>query len=153
MKDDGKLVGHPLDRIMFEASGATMSSAPVKEQESGVVLVTTSDGEVATILKHFDFDADRMTQSVVAQTQEGAVFAFVKGSAESIAQICQADGLPHDLNASIVESSKKGMYQILLAAKQLESDFNKLSRSDIESNLTFIGVITFKNMIREEASA
>jgi magnesium-transporting ATPase (P-type) len=45
------------------------------------------------------------------------------------------------------------MYQILLAAKQLESDFNKLSRSDIESNLTFIGVITFKNMIREEASA
>jgi len=153
MKGDGKLVGHPLDRIMFEASGATMSSAPVKEQENGIVLVTTSDGEVVTILKHFHFDADRMTQSVIVQTQEGAVFALVKGSAESIAQICQADDLPNDLNASIVEGSKKGMYQILLAAKQLESDFSKLSRSEIESNLTFIGVITFKNMIREESPA
>jgi len=117
------------------------------------VLVTTSDGEVVTILKHFYFDADRMTQSVIVQTQEGAVFALVKGSAESIAQICQADDLPNDLNASIVEGSKKGMYQILLAAKQLESDFSKLSRSEIESNLTFIGVITFKNMIREESPA
>lgn len=150
-KKDGTLVGHPLDRIMFEASGATVSSTADKEHENGVAMVTTSSGEAATILKHFFFDAERMTQSVVVQTQEGDVFALVKGSAESIAQICQADHLPHDLNASLVESSKEGMYHILLAAKQLESDFSKLSRSDVESNLTFIGVITFKNMIREES--
>jgi cation-transporting ATPase 13A3/4/5 len=146
---DGTLVGNNLDKIMFEASGAKMESPDLGKCN---LLVTKENGEIYNVLKRFDFDHERMTQSVLVQDQKGTVFAFVKGSAESIKSICLHDSLPHDFDATVKKDAKEGIYQISMAMKEIESDYSKISRSGLESSLVFIGFVSFKNMVREESA-
>jgi predicted P-type ATPase len=142
----GILVGNNLDKIMFEATGAKMKSPDFGQGKFCIF----KDDEVFTILKRFDFDHERMTQSVIVQNQKGNIFAFVKGSAESIKSVCIRDSLPQDFDTSVKKDAKEGIYQISMAMKEIESD--QISRSRLESSLTFIGFISFKNMLREETS-
>jgi cation-transporting ATPase 13A3/4/5 len=93
-----------------------------------------------------------MTQSVIVKTSDGRLIAFAKGSGESIKIVCHAGSLPNDFNAVLRSSAKAGIYQISMASKVIPagSDVNKIARNDVESDLTFAGVINFKNAIREE---
>jgi cation-transporting ATPase 13A3/4/5 len=93
-----------------------------------------------------------MTQSVIVKTSDGRLIAFAKGSGESIKIVCHAGSLPNNFNAVLRSSAKAGIYQISMASKVIPagSDVNKIARNDVESDLTFAGVINFKNAIREE---
>jgi magnesium-transporting ATPase (P-type) len=53
----GELIGNPVDRTMFYASGATLVSAGAVDR------IVDGNGKFVDILKHFDFDHHRMTQS------------------------------------------------------------------------------------------
>ena len=164
---DGTLIGNAVDKIMFEASGAKLAPSHQKPSMSVVpsaatndtevnlqnlISVTKNDGEVITVLKRFDFDHHRMTQSVIIQTQDGTTLAFVKGSAESIKHISRQGSLPNDFDSTVKRSAKEGIYQISMAMKEIGSDNLRISREEIESDLTFLGVLNFKNMLRDETS-
>jgi len=145
---EGILIGNNLDKIMFEATGAKMESPSDVEQD--IILVTKFDGEIFTVIKRFDFDHERMTQSVIVQNQNGQLFAFVKGSAESIKSICHQDSLPLNFDTTVENDAREGIYQISMAAKEIDSP--QISRSVLECGLTFLGFIDFKNMLRAETS-
>jgi cation-transporting ATPase 13A3/4/5 len=143
----GELIGSPIDKSMFNATGATFSS------KEGVLALSGDFGEVE-ILKRFDFDHHRMTQSVIVKTGDGRMIAFVKGSGESIMKICQPYSLPNDFDTVLRGSAKSGIYQISMASKEMSSvDLSKISRDEIEQNLSFVGVINFKNVLRDETPA
>jgi magnesium-transporting ATPase (P-type) len=91
-----------------------------------------------------------MTQSVIIETQKGKTYAFVKGSSESIKRLCSQDSLPPDFDDSVKQSAKEGIYQISMAMKEVDSDWQGFSRSELERGVTFIGVLNFKNILREE---
>jgi magnesium-transporting ATPase (P-type) len=130
MTQDGRVVGTPMDRTMFSVSSGKM--------EANGSIITTETGEQFTVVRHFDFDHHRMSQSVVLMCSDGTYVAFVKGSGESF------DSVLH-------ESSKNGIYQITVASKVITSEsLDSLRRDDVESNLNFVGVINFKNVIRED---
>jgi len=139
---DGHLIGNPVDRVMFEAGNATMEGTNV----------TDKHGVKVTILKQFDFDHHTMTQSTIVQKSDGSIVAYVKGSGENIKALCKADTVPSDFEHALRESAIQGIYQISMAFKTLPSNKNisDLDRSVIESNLTFIGVVNFKNTMRED---
>jgi cation-transporting ATPase 13A3/4/5 len=151
--NNGTLVGNSLDRIMFEAAGAKMTASTSEQPETKNILVTKADGEVITVLKRFDFDHERMTQSVIAQTQDGEMLAFVKGSAERIKRLCHPDSIPNGFDSNVKASAKEGVYQIAMAMKKIEYGSWQMSRSEVEKDLAFIGVVSFKNILREESSA
>lgn len=140
----GELVGNPVDKTMFEACGATMNGNVAKAKH----------GLEMTILKQFDFDHHSMTQSTIVKTADGQIIAYVKGSGETVKPLCMKDSIPSDFDAALRDSAIQGIYQITMAMKILppETDASKFLRSDLEMDLVFLGVINFKNSIREETS-
>jgi magnesium-transporting ATPase (P-type) len=97
-----------------------------------------------------------MTQSVIIRHEDsGALVAFCKGSGESIQGRCIPETLPGNFDHFLRQSAKAGLYQISMASKVLSTtgneDVSQFKRQDVESNLTFQGVINFKNVIRDNA--
>lgn len=139
---NGTLVGNPVDRVMFEVSGGSLNG-----QEA-----TDKEGLRMTILKQFDFDHHSMTQSTIVKTQDGSIVAYVKGSGEIIKALCNAETIPQDFDLALRASAIQGIYQISMAFKPLptDTDIGSLSRSSLESNLVFLGVVNFKNSMRED---
>lgn len=144
----GELIGNPVDRTMFAASNAHLVSAGAVDR------IVDGNGKFVDILKHFDFDHHRMTQSVVAKRADGTYVCYVKGSGESIQKLCDPSTLPLNYGTVVKESEKSGTYQISMAMKEIPESTNlsSLSRDDVESNLSFVGVINFKNVLREETA-
>jgi magnesium-transporting ATPase (P-type) len=138
----GDLVGNPVDKTMFEASGATINGT----------MATAKHGLEMTILKQFDFDHHSMTQSTIVKTGDGQIIAYVKGSGENMKALCSKQSIPSDFDAALRECAIQGIYQITMAMKVLpaDTDASKFLRSELEKDLIFIGVINFKNSIREE---
>ncbi len=138
----GNLIGNPVDRAMFEASTATMNGNEVIDKQ----------GLKMTILKQFDFDHHSMTQSTIVKTSDGNIVAYVKGSGENIKALCKTDTMPSDFDHALRESAIQGIYQISMAFKTLPSDtdVSNLVRSSLESDLIFMGVVNFKNSMRDE---
>jgi magnesium-transporting ATPase (P-type) len=64
--------------------------------------------------------------------------------------VCHQDSLPLNFDTTVENNAREGLYQISMAAKEIES--HQISRSVLECGLTFIGFIDFKNMLREETS-
>lgn len=147
--ESGVTVGNPVDRVMFEASGASF----VDTNGGTRLIVTDCKGNRLEVVKHFDFDHHRMTQSTIVKTSDGRLIAIAKGSGESIKKVCLPDSLPRDFEAVARSSAKSGIYQISMATKVISAgdvDLSQMPRSDIEKDLVFAGVVNFKNVIRKE---
>ena len=146
MSSDGTLIGNPVDTIMFQASGAQMT----KLTSDSLTIVDRSGGNIQ-VVRHFDFDHERMAQSVIVRLPDSSLRAFVKGSGESVKRMC-LDGIPNDYDDVVTGSAKAGTYQISMAMKKISSDadIEAISRDDVERGLSFVGVINFKNVLREE---
>eukprot|EP00934_Nitzschia_sp_Nitz4_P006580 Nitzschia sp. Nitz4//scaffold131_size63436//29849//34134//NITZ4_006274-RA/size63436-processed-gene-0.102-mRNA-1//1//CDS//3329535265//6570//frame0 len=150
MSKEGAILGNPVDRAMFAAAGAKMQ----KVTDSSFS-ITDGRGRQITVLRRFDFDHNTMTQSVVVRMHDGSLRAYVKGSGENIVKRCTQESLPSTFQQKLRVSSRQGMYLIAVAAKELPADTKlaEISRVDIESDLTFAGVLNFSNKIREETPA
>jgi len=165
------IVGHLLERIMFEETGASFLP---RIHESNVVQIKVKDGSILDVLKRFEFDYTTQTQSVLVEDKHGKIYVFAKGSVEAIQKICHESTMPYDINEVSAASSRKGIYQIAFAmseiSKELIEQFSshkvsmaqadvkdikddylaRLPRENIEKNLTFIGFIDFINTMKEE---
>ena len=152
-QDGHTMIGNPVDRTMFEASGASLR--PGGGSGSSKPQLQDRNGRVVTVLKHFDFDHHRMTQSVIVQRHDdNSLMVFCKGSGENIGQVCQPDSLPSDFAAALRASAMSGTYQIAMATKVLRgvdvSQVAQLTRDQVECDLEFVGVLDFKNILRDE---
>lgn len=133
---------------MFEASGAVWKEA----RGTSFMRVDDKHGNSLDVLKVFDFDHHRMTQSVIVRKLDGSLVAFVKGSGESVERLCRDDTLPSDYESEVNEAHRSGSYLISVAMKLLpeETDLYAITRDQVECNLEFVGIINFKNVIRKE---
>ena len=147
----GELIGNLVDRTMFAASGGHF----VDRGASSKRYIRNANGQSLSIEKQFDFDHHRMTQSVICKLPDNSFLAFVKGSGENIQTLCTAESLPEDFASSVQNSAKAGTYQISLAKKVLaaDTDLNQITRDELENGLSFVGVINFKNVLRDETPA
>jgi magnesium-transporting ATPase (P-type) len=140
------IIGNPVDRAMFEASGATLV------HDSGPHTVVELHGtNRIKILRHFEFDHTRMTQCVIVQMPDGRLKAVVKGSGDKVCNMCE---VPTSYHETLGKFSRIGFYQIAVAWKNIESmdEAIHVARDDIEKDLTFIGVLSFENRLREKTT-
>lgn len=143
----GVLIGNSVDINMFSETMALMSSDGSSIQLKG--------GSKVEVLKKFDFDHHRMTQSVIVE-YAGKILAFVKGSGESIKKICNAKTIPSSFDQALAQCARDGIYQISFGMKELNVSKGKIfdmSRDSVEYGLDFIGVIDFKNLLRDDTAA
>lgn len=148
-KAGGALIGNPVDRAMFLASGAKLVAA------TGVTARVQAQNETQyEVIRRFDFDHTRMTQSSIVRRADGTVTLFVKGSGESISRLCRRDSIPANFEDRLRTYSQSGIYQIAVATKDLTDitprNVGSLSRDKAEQDLTFEGVLNFANQLRED---
>jgi cation-transporting ATPase 13A3/4/5 len=145
LSNDGSVIGNTVDKIMFQASGSTLS------YRNNSISVKERSGRTVSVVKRYEFDHHRMTQSVIVDLPGGKTVAFVKGSAESIRSICRPETLPDDYDNVVKHCSSEGIYQLSMGYKELvKSKYVDIPRDTIERSLDFLGVVNFKNMLREE---
>lgn len=63
----GELIGNPVDRAIFSASKAEL------EESGNVPVVCERSGSKLVVVKRFDFDHRRMTQSVIVKGSDGSL--------------------------------------------------------------------------------
>jgi magnesium-transporting ATPase (P-type) len=143
----GELVGTQVDKAMFAAAGGILEA---KDGNNPQIQI---NGHRYHILKQFEFDNERQTQSVIAADRNGATFVFVKGSPEAIKARCIPFTLPSSYQESVGKSAKLAVYQLAMAFKAFNSkvDVNSITRDDIEQNLLFGGFLNFRNALRDDA--
>ena len=146
-KETNTIVGHPVDLAMFKAS-----KAQLEKSKGSTARIKTSSGILVHVLRRFDFDHNRMTQSVIIQQPDGRKMVICKGSGESLAKLCLPSDIPSNFFDELQKQARTGVYSIAVGSKMLgkDTDVAQLSRDEVESELVFDGVLNFKNPLRKE---
>ena len=171
---DGKLCGDPLDLKMFEATGWELEEPGTKETERfesiAPTIVRPRDSDIISvksliegdfplevgILKQFTFTSDLQRMSVLIR-ELGApnMDLYVKGSPEVIANLCLPHTIPKDFEHILSNYARRGYRVLAVAFKPLAKDVQwhhaqNLLREQLESYLTFTGLLIFKNMLKPQ---
>ncbi|KAJ6096783.1 cation-transporting ATPase [Penicillium sp. IBT 16267x] len=171
---DDELLGDPLDVKMFQFTGwsyeeggghASESTSPKFDNITPSVArpPETHTGESPRngpnlpvelgVLRNFEFVSQLRRASVlVRQFGDNGVSFFVKGAPESIKDICVPETLPSDYDELLNHYTHKG-YRVIACATKYERKLSwmkaqKLSRTEAESNLEFLGFIIFENKLK-----
>jgi magnesium-transporting ATPase (P-type) len=145
---NGELIGNPVDRAMFASTNARLLHVA-----GTTATIESIDGSKYEILRRFEFDHNRMTQSVVVQLPGGVVRVVVKGSGEQIRPLCGPDTVPNDYLNRLQAYSRRGIYQLAVATKDVKLSLQQvgtLTRDEAECDLVFAGVLNFANQMRED---
>uniref|UniRef100_A0A8U7M769 Cation-transporting ATPase n=1 Tax=Corvus moneduloides TaxID=1196302 RepID=A0A8U7M769_CORMO len=135
---EGKIQGDPLDVKMFEATNwVKLCFAPV---------------EGITILHQFPFSSALQRMSVIAQEIGGDPQAFIKGAPEIVAMLCRAETVPSNFESKLLLYTAQGFRVIGLACKSLQAGKlpAALTRKEVESDLTFLGLLIMENRLKRE---
>jgi magnesium-transporting ATPase (P-type) len=144
---NGELLGNHIDKASFEYSGAVLEM-----KKDGLTRINVASSAYL-ILKAFDFDNNRQTQTVVVQDISGGRWIFTKGSPEAIKALCLPYTVPTAFDASASIAAKQAIYQLAIAFKSCDPNLNVAdsSRENLETKLFFGGFLNFRNSLRHDA--
>lgn len=171
---NGRLLGDSLDLKMFGFTGWSLEEL----QEVGEAIVPTivrppgaepfdatnfcqgSSRNVITelgIIRQFDFDSELRRMSVLVRSlSNDSIQVYVKGSPESLVEVCRDDTIPENYNELLVYYAHRGFRVIGCAMKTCASlswvKAQKMTRDQAESDLIFLGFIVFENRIKSETT-
>ncbi|CAD7926125.1 unnamed protein product [Amoebophrya sp. A120] len=120
-----------------------------------------SDVTIAT-LRAFEFSQQKQLQSVVVRHESfsfSRTFVLAKGSPTMIAKACLKDSLPSDFYLKTRDLARRGYYVLAVGSRKLKNhtedsyeNVMKAKRDDLERDLTFSGLLFFKNSLRPKSS-
>uniref|UniRef100_A0A8C2TRU1 Cation-transporting ATPase n=1 Tax=Coturnix japonica TaxID=93934 RepID=A0A8C2TRU1_COTJA len=147
---EGKIQGDPLDVKMFEATNW------VKDLHTphllDLDLKPTASVEGIAILHQFPFSSALQRMSVIAQETGGEKQVFTKGAPETVATLCRAETVPPNFESKLLFYTAQGFRVIGVACKslQVEKQSTDLTREEVESDLTFLGLLIMENRLKRE---
>ncbi|NWU18098.1 AT134 ATPase, partial [Cephalopterus ornatus] len=159
---EGKIQGDPLDVKMFEATNWVIDDSNGHQTEgqgstrATVVRpgpkATTAPVEGVTILHQFPFSSSLQRMSVIAQEIGGDQQVFTKGAPEIVAMLCRAETVPLNFESKLLLYTSQGFRVIGLAWKSLQAGKppTALTREEVESDLTFLGLLIMENRLKRE---
>ncbi|XP_034280444.1 probable cation-transporting ATPase 13A5 isoform X2 [Pantherophis guttatus] len=162
---DGKIQGDPLDLKMFEGTNWEMEEhRPEKSRASlpeSCLLVKPGPAasqapvEGILILHQFPFSSSLLRMSVITQELGKSSFElYMKGAPETVASFCEEMTVPTVFQAELKHFTAQGFRVIGLAHKKLELPqgvaFSDLEREELESGLTFLGLLVMENRLKSE---
>ncbi|XP_075794404.1 putative cation-transporting ATPase 13A4 isoform X2 [Pelodiscus sinensis] len=159
---DGKIQGDPLDLKMFEATNWEL-----REPREGLV----SEGQFAhalvikpgpnaghvpvegiAVLRQFPFSSALQRMSVLAQEIGGEQRVFMKGAPETVAKFCRPETVPPSFGQELQFHAARGFRVIGLAHRTLPPGTQAAGspREELESDLTFLGLLIMENRLKAE---
>lgn len=155
-----ELVGDPLEVTLFTQFNGTFCSTIRASNTPHPPLFSVSnsfDGpsQIFSIYKALEFDPVLRRMSVICSTStERSLMLFTKGAPESILAISSQQSIPSNVQEVIHTLSSKGFRIIAFASKNLITPLQELihlSRSTLESNVTFQGLFVLESPLRESS--
>ncbi|KAI8641895.1 hypothetical protein BD408DRAFT_345182 [Parasitella parasitica] len=156
---NGEYVGNPVDLVMFQETSASLGS-----DESGhdMIIPTAANrhAPILQVLQRFEFQHARASMSVaVKDMTTGRVHVFCKGSFERIADV-SVKGLPNNFDEITSQNAKVGCYVLgmahrdlgILTKEQEDQLASQWTRDQLESDLEFIGLVLFKNLLKQDTA-
>ncbi|XP_049658893.1 probable cation-transporting ATPase 13A4 isoform X6 [Accipiter gentilis] len=159
---EGKIQGDPLDVKMFEATNWVIddsSGHQIEGQGSTHATVvrpgpkaSSAPVEGVAILHQFPFSSALQRMSVIAQEIGGEQQVFTKGAPEVVAMLCRAETVPLNFESKLLLYTAQGFRVIGLACKSLQAgkQSTHLTREEVESDLTFLGLLIMENRLKRE---
>ncbi|KAJ2609345.1 hypothetical protein H4S08_004092 [Coemansia sp. RSA 1365] len=150
---DGQLIGNPVDIEQFRASKATIDPHP--EFLDAIQPISESGLAKMHIVRRFEFVHARASMSVVVLDESTKkMHVFVKGSFERIKAIANERSVPKDYDEVCANMAREGCYVLSLAHKVLDTadptKVGALSQEELESDCDMLGLLVFKNMLKED---
>uniref|UniRef100_A0A674HRR9 Cation-transporting ATPase n=1 Tax=Taeniopygia guttata TaxID=59729 RepID=A0A674HRR9_TAEGU len=147
---EDKIQGDPLDMKMFEATNWNAGQGPTHATVVRPGLKAPVEG--ITILHQFPFSSALQRMSVIAQEIGGDPQAFIKGAPETVATLCRAETVPSNFESKLLLYTAQGFRVIGLACKSLQAGKlpAALTREEVESDLTFLGLLIMENRLKRE---
>jgi len=105
------------------------------------------------IIRTFDFASELRRMSVlVKKLKSSTIEAYVKGAPEAMVDICTKETFPADYEEFLNYYTRHGYRVIAVAAKSFPKlswiKAQRLTRSQVESELRFIGFVIFENKLK-----
>lgn len=152
---DNELIGDPLELAALEAAdwmyGRSETCVPKRGGASSVS---------GKIVRRFRFASALQRMSVITVVGGGTTRTgprvCVKGSPEAIESLLKDDEVPTMYRETARRLARGGMRVLALAQKNLDSgltpsELMKMSREDVESQLSFVGFVCFECALRSDS--
>ena len=138
------VIGPQVEVEMFQATGFEMKVL------DNVTFVEKRNEQKLKILEVFKFDHHTMTMSVVVEDLANKnKDVYVKGAPEKLLKLCLPETVPEHTEQQITKYALEGNYVLALATKPFNSaKKGKISRKAVEKDLTFLGLILFRNEMK-----
>ena len=105
------------------------------------------------IIRRFDFESKLQRMStIVKNIPETNFLCFCKGSPEKISELCNKNTLPENFNEVLNKYTSKEFRVLALSCKIMKMTYDqamKISRSNIEKNLIFLGLLIIQNELKD----
>ncbi|XP_041061868.1 cation-transporting ATPase 13A2 isoform X2 [Carcharodon carcharias] len=167
-------IGDPLDLKMIESTGwiltdditksdivsrfgmkvvSVVKPPPLEEQPYG------SKQELSLgILRRFPFASSLQRMSVIIKRPDKSpVEVYMKGAPEMVASLCIKETVPDDFSEVLRYYARDGYRVLGFAHKTLSQDItfeavHKLERNSLESEMTFLGFLIMRNILKPETT-
>jgi len=109
------------------------------------------------IIRQFPFSSSLQRMAVITRTLHEEEFElFCKGSPEKIISLCDPSTVPNSFQLTLAKYTNQGYRVIAMAHRRLlemsYTKVQKVSREEIESSLTFLGLIVLENRLKPESA-
>lgn len=156
---NGRLVGDPLDLKMFEFTGCVLEEPDHSPDDTNlagtIVRPFEGSGNELKIIRSFPFEASLKRQSVLIRDVIDDSYEFyTKGAPEVIKEHCLPASVPEDFDDLLGHYARHGQRVVACAYRRVAEDVDhmmQMPRSEIESELIFLGFIVFENKLKEES--
>lgn len=158
---NGNVTGDPLEEELFSFSKSSMElklidSKPVNEISLNYdyTAINNVSREANQIILVDEFTSEKRRMGVVVRKSESKTHRFfLKGAPEIIKDMLRQETIPENFQSVLNEFSQEGLRVLALAYKDISNDEMESLKDDdtsaLEKDLTFIGLLLFKNPIKE----
>jgi cation-transporting ATPase 13A1 len=147
---DGTVVGDPMEKAILEAlnwkldTGDTLSPSNTAGQK----------GNQITIRRRFQFSSALKRMSTISTLPSGRTITAVKGAPEVIKTMLS--NIPSHYDETYRKFTREGSRVLALGVREGEplgiDKINRLSRADVENNLSFAGFLVFHCPLKPDAA-
>ncbi|ORY02904.1 hypothetical protein K493DRAFT_384971 [Basidiobolus meristosporus CBS 931.73] len=156
-KVEDQLIGNPVDIEMFRSTKWEL--APQAEGNYLDTLIPTEEPNATPIhvVKRYEFVHARASMSVaILDPTTGHVHVYVKGSFEKVKELCDPASIPEDYDGMCNKLAMEGCYVLAMAYRDLgkidPNSIHEWSREEMESQVKLMGLVLFKNMLKEDTT-
>jgi len=148
----------PTEEEYYASSSDFPSSSSSTEDELDPVNINTNQRcqRDIGILRQFPFSSSLQRMSVITRQFSGSQYiVYAKGAPEKIASLCDPQTIPENFNEVLHDYTHQGLRVLALAYRPLKvglsyTRMQRATRTDIEKDLRFLGLLTLGNLLKPE---